>query len=106
MSKVWHDKRISLPIRAGIIYHLGAIAGINEMLLDASSFSQAEDFLNKPENVKRYTEVMSKLKALYEDYINREKVYAVDLAEDIEGILVDLLEFSRGIMRESKAGRC
>jgi len=106
MSKVWHDKRIGLPIRAGIAYHLGAIAGINEMLLDASSFSQAEGCLNKPENVKQYTEIMSKLKALYEDYINREKVYAIDLAEDIEGILVDLLEFARGVMRNSKYEGC
>jgi len=106
MSKVWHDKRISLPIRATIAYHLGAIAGINEMLLDASSFSQAEGCLNKPENVKQYTEIMSKLKTLYEDYINREKVYAIDLAEDIEGILVDLLEFARGVMRNSKYEGC
>ena len=105
-SAVGHDLRINPTFRAIIVYRLGAIEGINEMLLDSDIFSPAESVINKPENVEQYVKIMSKLEALYESYRASKRLNAVNLVENIEQIVIDLLDFAKEIMEESKAGRC
>jgi hypothetical protein len=103
MASAGHDKKLNPSFRAGVVYNLGAIAGINEMLIKAYIFGLADGVLDKPENIKEYTDIMLRLKALYEDYKSREKVKAVDLLRAVEDIVGELFAFVREIMSQLKA---
>jgi hypothetical protein len=101
-SSAAHDRRLNPTFRGIVVYNLGIISGINEMLLKIYFFGPGSDVLDKPENKVEYTALMLRLKALYEDYRAAKKLNAADLIENIEQIVTDLLDFSREIMEESK----
>jgi len=101
-----HDKRLNPTIRGVIVYNLGIISGINEMLLKMYFFGPGSEVLDKPENKVEYSALMLRLKALYENYRSAKRLNAANINENLEQIILDLLDFSRGIMKESKAGRC
>jgi len=105
MAAVGHDKTLSLSARANVIYSLGVIAGVNEMLLKAYFFGSAEGALDKPENIKGYTGIMSKLVALYKAYKDGGRISAADLVEAVEDIELEFFDFAREIMIQAKHGR-
>ena len=97
-----HDRRLDSTLRGVIVYNLGIISGINEMLLKTYFFGPGRDALDKPENKVEYSALMLRLSALYENYRSTKKLNAVNIIENIEQIVSDLLDFSRKIMKESK----
>jgi len=104
-SAVGHDRRLNSFVKSGVVYHLGAIAGINEMLLEDYFHGLADKVLDRPENVKEYAKIMLRLKALYEDYRSREKVRGADLRMAVEDILSELYAFAQEILNQLRAQR-
>jgi hypothetical protein len=103
-SAAAHDKRLNPTFRGIAVYNLGIISGINEMLLKMYFFGPGSNYMDKPENKVEYHAIMLRLNMLYESYRTAKKLNVADLIENLEQIVTDLLDFSRKIMEESKAG--
>jgi len=101
-NHIGEDKRFRLTTRKHAVFILGIIAGVNETLWKAYGFGPAENVLERPDNFTKYTALMLRLKALYEKYLTEKRIKAWNIVEDLEYIVIELIDFSREIMEQSK----
>ena len=102
---IGEDKRFKLITRNHAVFILGIIAGVNETLWKAYGYGPAKNVLERPENFTKYTTLMLRLKALYEKYLTEKRIKAEDIVEDLEYIAIELMDFSREIMEQSRCGQ-
>ena len=100
--RIGEDKRLKLITRNHAVFILGIIAGVNEALWKAYGFGPAYNVLERPENFTKYTALMLRLKALYEKYLTEKRIKTWNIVEDLEYIALELIDFSREIMEQSK----
>jgi len=96
------DRRFNLFARTQAVFDLGIIAGVNETLWKAYIFGPAHDVLNRPENVVQYTTLLLRLKALYEKYRSGKRINVGNIIGNLDDIVIDLIDFSREIMKQSR----
>jgi len=96
------DRRFNSFAKEHATFILGVIAGVNETLWKAYHFGPAHDILDRPENLAQYTTLLLRLKALYEKYKSEKRINVGDILEDLDNIVIELIDFSREIMEQSK----
>jgi len=101
-AHIGEDKRFKLITRNHAVFILGIIAGVNETLWKAYGYGPAKNVLERPDNFTRYTTLMLRLKALYEKYLTEKRIKAENIIEDLEYIMLELFDFSREIMKQSR----
>ena len=98
---IGQDRRFNSFAKTHAVFNLGIIAGVNETLWKAYRFGPAHDILDKPENLAQYTTLLLRLKALYEKYKSEKRINVGDILEDLDNIVIELIDFSREIMKQS-----
>jgi hypothetical protein len=104
-AEIGGDRRFNQFAKTHAVFNLGIIAGANEVLWKAYHFGPAHDILDKPENVAQYTTLLLRLKALYEKYKSEKRINVGDILEDLDNIVIELIDFSREIMKQSNCKR-
>jgi len=100
-AEISSDRRFNSFAKEHAAFILGVIAGVNETLWKAYHFGPAHDILDKPENLTQYTALLLRLKALYEKYKSEKRINVGDILEDLDNIVIELIDFSREIMKQS-----
>jgi len=103
-AEVGNDRRFNLFAKTHAVFNLGIIAGVSEILWKAYHFGPAQDILDRPENVTQYTTLLLRLKALYEKYKTEKRINVEDILEDLDNIVIELIDFSREVMKQSRCG--
>ena len=96
------DRRFNPFAKTHAVFNLGIIAGVNETLWKAYNFGPAHDILEEPKNLAQYITLLLRLKALYEKYKSEKRINIGDILEDLDNIVIELIDFSREIMEQSK----
>jgi len=104
-ADVGHDRRFSVVAKNHIIFNLGIAAGASEVLWKAYIFGPAHDALDMPENITQYTTLLLRLKALYEKYKTEKRINVADIVENVDNIMLELIDFSREVMKQSRCGQ-
>ena len=100
-AHVGNDRRFSAFAKTHTVFNLGIIAGVNEALWKAYLFGPAENVIDKPENKTQYITLLLRLKALYEKYKTEKRINVGDILADLDDIVIELIDFSREVMKQS-----
>jgi hypothetical protein len=79
--------------KAGIIRSLSEIGTLMDLLKTGYDNTLSIKFLDDPDNVKKFTAIMSRLIALYRGFRNGELVKATELSLAIDDVAYDLRVF-------------